>query len=659
MRGSIKRYQPIPKSNRGRMNPEMNIQAAVGVKVSLPRVLIIDDLFGRVHREARNEERASLCGQFLLEDVTGDEPYSNGTQKIKSPVAQAVFYRGQTPAAAGLGDTVENDLEGTLAFVKQHWQPVDNVTPLSMVLLDLCFYTGTVNAISEAKRGKGMPKGREGDDQPDRYFGLRVLEALQSRFTDLPVVILSSMPREEVSQRFTRLGAMAFLPRSGTNSPVLLQEYLNRHGLISDPGETVIGRSKAMLLALRAARRAATSRKNILLRGETGTGKELLARYLHDQKPDVGKEPLIIVNSGGLSPDLYASEMFGHVKGAFTGAVEDRTGRIFLANNNDLFLDEIGNMPMKVQEGMLRAIEQKVISPLGSNKECPVDVRFLSATNMNIEEKDFIDHKFRKDLYYRIQEGGVIFLPPLRDRKEDIHLLVEKFLRDAEAVTPGAMRRDIDPQAMEALLINDWPGNVRELRNSIFKAVNDNWDVEYLAPCHLQLSGGRPSGFRNEKDNAESQEVAFPNCMSEQLTVTSINLDQLLKDLAALDFSPSLEHRSEWTGKLPALQTAFARATAKLLGAAIAATRKPRAGNSKGEIQYTPAVKMAMGDYTLVPTEAADIIKRIIKPMLSLDPDIQQQLFSDQALKEVYDRVCKTRRTKPKKAKKRLTQRDQ
>jgi transcriptional regulator with AAA-type ATPase domain len=599
-----------------------NLSDTERLSLLLPRILVIDDLFGRIQNDGRNPERMDLCGQFLIEDITRDLKKGPGTQKIKRPVAQVAFCRGQIPAAAAVGDVVENDLDGALAFVRRHWQAPDHGTRVSMVLLDLCFYTGTVTAASEGRRGKGMPEGRDGDDRAERYFGLRILEGLHDCFPDLPVVILSSMPRESVSQRFSRLGALGFLSRGDANSPDLLRDYLWRHGLIPDSSGTVIGGSKALLLALRAARRAAVSRKNVLIRGETGAGKELLARYLHDQTPHAQGKPLVTVDSGALSAALYGSELFGHRRGAFTGATHDRIGRIVQADGGDLFLDEIGNMPEDVQAGMLRTIEQKEVTPLGAAKSQKSDVRFITATNLDIEEMASTGRGFREDLYYRLREGGVIYLPPLRERKEDIPQLTAKFLREAESITPGALRRAIDPQVMEALLNHAWPGNVRELRNYILKAVNDHPDVEYLSSVHLHFASIPQSlaESRSIPSLSPKAELRPPPTKIEALT-------NLLDDFEVESLGPA-----GLAAKLPIVQAAYSRLVARLLLAAVNVTRRPTVEHPEGDIFIHPAMKLLSGDADLTASQAADLIKRLLR----LDSDAAEGILSDETLAEVH-----------------------
>jgi DNA-binding NtrC family response regulator len=451
----------------------------------LPRILIIDDLFGRTLPDRRNEERASLCGQYLFADVSGDESGKGEPQRVMQPVAEAVFYRGQRPLTSKIGDTVENDIEGVLQAVQRGWQQTLPEQPRwAMVLLDLCFYTGSVTPESH-RRTPGMPEGRVGDDDPEQYFGLQILSALREKFPELPVIILSSKSRKEVSRDIAYLGALAFMARDDANSPELLKEYLFSHGLVQDASGLVVGRSTGLMGALRAARRAAATRRNLLIRGERGTGKELLARYVHRNTVGGSESPFVVVNSAVLTPELFASELFGIERGVATG-VEQRVGLIPAATGGDLFLDEIGDMPTQVQAGILRSLEDRHFTPVGARSQQSVNVRFLSATNSDLDNL-VGSGAFRHDLLDRLLEGGSILLPPLRERKEDLPLLVENFLRNAEAAHPRAMRRTVDPEALDALMIYEWPGNIRELRNRIFNAVANYPDVEHLVPLHLQL----------------------------------------------------------------------------------------------------------------------------------------------------------------------------
>jgi len=589
---------------------------------SLPLILIIDDLFGRTHQDSKNLERSSLCAQYLLEDITEDENGKDTCQKIKKPLARAVFCRGQKPVSSTVGDTVENDLDGTLQIIAQHWDSPTSGKPCwAMVLLDLCFYTGNITEESN-RRVKGMPEGRPDDERPESYFGLHILRAIHNRFPDLPVVILSSKPRDQVSREFSALGALGFLDRSNPDSPAQLKEFLWRHGLLPDENGLITGYSKALLIALRAARRAARSRGNILIIGERGTGKDLFARYLHLQSEQSGHRPFEVIDSGTLKPELYNSELFGYKRGAFTGAFTDKVGRIVKAAGGDLFLDEIGNIPPNVQDGLLRALENREVVPLGGQSPQPVDVRFLSATNEDIEKRATLGKGFRMDLLDRLRQGGTIVLPPLRQRKEDIPLLAEQFIGEAESANPQALKRTIDPDALNKMLSYDWPGNVRELRNCIFNAVNSNPDVEHLVPIHIRFATtDKPIlNSRVEEKSGDRNSLSVSSC--------DLNLEQVIQWLNHYDFNHFKS--AELEGKLFWFQDVFARFIARYLKAALDATRKPLAGN----LQIHPAAKVLTGTPDLTASKAADLIKRLLKPLESLD---------DQVLNEAYEIALRLR----------------
>jgi DNA-binding NtrC family response regulator len=613
-------------------------------KSFLPRVLIIDDLFGRTHPNRRNEERANLCGQYLIEDVTGDEVGKGTPQKIKKPIAQAVFYRGQMPTCSTVGDTVENDLEGALQVIREgwlEWQP--NKPRWAMALLDLCFYTGRVTEESNRKT-LGMPEGRDGDDNPSHYFGLCILQAIHDEFPDLPVIILSSKLREEVSREFSKRGARGFLAREAEDSPDLLRKYLWRHGLIPDDMGEIVGHSKALLLSLRAARRAASSRQNLLIRGERGTGKELLARYIHQHSQNQESSPFIVVNSSILTPELFASELFGIEKRVATN-VDKRDGLIKEADGGDLFLDEISDMLLQVQAGILRVLEERKITPVGAKIPQSVDVRFLSATNIDIEALAATD-SFRSDLLDRLREGGTLLLPPLRNRVEDIPLLVEKFVRDAEhanpnALSPNALRRQIEPEVLNMLCVHNWPGNIRELRDCIFGAVNNYPDVEHLVPVHIQL----PSVKKSSDTVEVIAPTAVPPTDSEELEAAP--LDEVFRVLSGVTFESA--NPAHLAGKLPEMQGAYARFLALYLKAALEATRKPTPEKPDGEVLIHPAMKLITGDTKLTASKAADMIKRL----LGISPEAAELLLVDAILREAYETALRLRPKQPKSMEKR------
>jgi len=607
---------------------------------ALPRILIIDDLLGRAHGNRRNEERANFCGQYLIEDVTGDEVGHASSQKIKRPMAQAVFCRGQQPACSAVGDVVQNDLAGALAVIREGWlHPEPRRPRWAMLLLDLCFYTGRVTEGSNSQ-AMGVPEGCDNDRSPQHYFGLQILEAIHEEFPELPVVILSAQPRDEVSHEFTRRGALGFLAREAGDTIERLREYLWRHGLISDESGEIVGQSLSLLLALRTARRAAPHQDNILIRGERGTGKELMANYIYHQSKREGAKKLVKVNSGGLSPELYASTLFGHERGSFTGATETREGEILRADGSDLFLDEIGNMPPEVQAGMLRVLEYGEVVPVGAKAGGRrINVRFLSATNEDVEAKASWGH-FRSDLLDRLRMGGTVFLPPLRERSEDIPILVERFVRVAEQETPGAMKRQIDPEAMDCILSYPWPGNVRELAACIRKAVKQYPDVEHLVPLHIQLPVAPTGGSQPEPKPKLVEE------MGQQDVVRT--LDDLIQRVASFPFD--LHRRDELAGKFPRLQQAIAQLLVGYLKAALEATGRylpAGEGKLKLEVLIHPAMRLITGDGELSASQAADLIKRIVR----LFPEGDITFVEDPVLKEAYETAVRLRPRQSKKKK--------
>ncbi|MHB8821830.1 MAG: sigma-54-dependent transcriptional regulator, partial [Pseudomonadaceae bacterium] len=381
-----------------------------------PRLLIIDDLFGRNIATNRNFDRENLCAHFLWQDTTDDDATNASQQEVLKPNADVVFYRGQTPISANVSAVVENDLAGSLAIVREGWTTAlkKGKSPWAMLLLDLCFYTGRVTEESN-RRTPGMPEGRPGDDDPQGYFGLTLLDAIHQEFPELPIFILSSKPREEVSLEFSKRGALGFIDRSDLRGPELLQEAIWHHGLLPDPTGEIVGNSLQLLLALRKARQAAKLRENILIRGELGTGKELMAKYVHRvSTPTKSLKPkdLVTMDASGLTPEMFSAEMFGIKPKTATG-VDGNVGWIETAEGGDLFLDEVANMRMDVQAGLLRVLQDRKITPVGSRKSKSVDVRFISATNAFLENET----KFKPDLLDRLRLGGTIWLPALRERK--------------------------------------------------------------------------------------------------------------------------------------------------------------------------------------------------------------------------------------------------
>jgi len=254
--------------------------------------------------------------------------------------------------------------------------------------------------------------------------------------------------------------------------------------------EGMVGVSTTMRRVFNLISNVAESDAPALIIGESGTGKELVARAIHEKS--VRKEkPYVQINCAALNESVLESELFGHVKGAFTGAYQNREGRFEAANGGDIFLDEIGDLPQSIQVKLLRVLEEKVIERVGDNRSIPVDVRIITATNRNLK-KLVESGAFRADFYYRINVLP-IEIPPLRDRTEDIPVLAEMFFNHVQLKSNKPVK-GISPEAMDALARYSWPGNVRELKSAFEYAfvacMEDSIKVEHLPPDVTQVKGG-------------------------------------------------------------------------------------------------------------------------------------------------------------------------
>jgi len=256
-------------------------------------------------------------------------------------------------------------------------------------------------------------------------------------------------------------------------------------------GDGFIIRDPSMTALYEQAARVAATPISVLVLGETGTGKEVLARYLHQRSPRAA-EPFLGLNCAALPESILESELFGHEKGAFTGAVQAREGLFESANGGTVFLDEIGEMPLSTQAKLLRVLEQRTVMRLGARQEKPIDVRFISATHRDLEDAA-TEGKFRQDLYYRLN-GIALTIPPLRERTAEIEPLVRAFLAAACRSFDRPRPLELAPATLEHLKAYDWPGNVRELRNvvdrAVVLAVGDAIHPEQLP---AQLLRGRPA----------------------------------------------------------------------------------------------------------------------------------------------------------------------
>ena len=304
--------------------------------------------------------------------------------------------------------------------------------------------------------------------------GLEALKKLRQIDPAASVVMISGHATIQTAVEATQLGAYDILekPLDTDRILVLLRNALEHVELHEENARLrrsvesrfeIVGKSYAIRALIERIEKVAATPARVLITGENGTGKELVARAVHRQSPRKAK-PFIEVNCAAIPSELIESELFGHMKGSFTGAVQDRAGKFEQADGGTLFLDEIGDMSMAAQAKVLRVLQDGVVTRIGGSKQIQVDVRVLAATNKNVEE-EIAAGRFREDLYYRLNVVPM-HVPPLRERKEDIPLLATHFvgaLSEREGITPRALL----PDAIDRLAHYDWPGNVRELRNTI------------------------------------------------------------------------------------------------------------------------------------------------------------------------------------------------
>ncbi|HLJ14129.1 MAG TPA: sigma-54 dependent transcriptional regulator [Bryobacteraceae bacterium] len=313
--------------------------------------------------------------------------------------------------------------------------------------------------------------------------GIDLLARIQALDPILPVVVMTAWGSVEVAVEAMRRGARDFIQKPWDNARMLsiirtqveLSGALRRgqrleaenHLLRTEGLPTLIAESPAMQPVLQLITRVGPSDANVLITGEPGTGKEVVARTLHAVSGRASK-PMVTVNAGGLAEGIFESELFGHVKGAFTDAKADRVGRFELADGGTLFLDEIANVPMNLQSKMLRVLEIGEMERVGSSKTRRVDARVISATNANLNE-EVANGRFRQDLLFRLNTIE-IHLPPLRERREDIPVLAAHFL-GVHARRYRKRLQGFDAPVMQALLDHAWQGNVRELNHVVERAV--------------------------------------------------------------------------------------------------------------------------------------------------------------------------------------------
>lgn len=350
--------------------------------------------------------------------------------------------------------------------------------------------------------------------------GLDLLTQIRVRDGSVPVIVMTAWGSLNLAVEAMRRGAKDFIQKPWENARLLailrtqielaravrqsLRLEAENRMLRADGRPTLIAESAAMRPVMELLARVGPSDANVLITGEHGTGKEVIARTLQALSPRAGK-PFVIVNAGGLPEGVFESELFGHVKGAFTDAKTDRVGRFELAEGGTLFLDEIANVPLNLQAKLLRALESGELERVGSSTTRRVDVRILSATNANIQA-EVETGRFREDLLFRLNTIE-IHLPPLRERKEDIALLAMHFLRQSSQRYRKSLT-GFEPTALKVLQDHPWPGNVRELDHSIERAVLLAEGQEIRA-SDLGLRPAREGALRIEDMSLEDVERAL------------------------------------------------------------------------------------------------------------------------------------------------------
>jgi len=358
--------------------------------------------------------------------------------------------------------------------------------------------------VTTAQGGKaGLDQLRAGpfdivltDVRMPQVSGLDILQAAREQDPVTPVILMTAQASLQTAIGAVNAGAFYYIQKPFANDELvailrrasefravrvenrqLRQEIRRRdRGGISRP----IGKSRRFLDVLKLAEQVAPTDSTVLIQGESGTGKEVIARHIHNMS-NRSDGPCLSINCGALPENLLESELFGHVKGSFTGAVRDKQGLFAAARGGSFFLDEVGEMPPALQIKLLRVLQEREAIPVGATEAVTVDVRIIAATNRDLEE-EIRRGNFRSDLFYRLNVIA-LYLPPLRERRDDIILLIEAFLQrlaSERGIPPKALSAD----ALDAVMVYDWPGNVRELENALEHAVVLS-SADIIEPQHL------------------------------------------------------------------------------------------------------------------------------------------------------------------------------
>jgi DNA-binding NtrC family response regulator len=363
---------------------------------------------------------------------------------------------------------------------------IEDEAAIRRVLVKILSEENNTYLVEEAEDGLvGMEKMK--DDEYDlvlcdikmpKMDGIEVLEAIRKIKPEVPVVMLSGHGDLDTAVNTMKLGAFDYISKPPDLNRLLntVRNALDRKKLVVENTQLkkkvgknyqMIGNSPAISKIKDIIEKVAPTDARVLITGPNGTGKELVAHWLH-QKSNRSNGPMIEVNCAAIPSELIESELFGHVKGAFTSAVKDRAGKFETANGGTIFLDEIGDMSLSAQAKVLRALQENKISRVGSDKDIKVDVRVIAATNKDLKN-EIEEKKFREDLYHRLAVI-LIEVPPLNERREDIPLLVE-FFSDKIADEQGTNKKEFTDSAINLLKKYDWTGNIRELRNVVERLI--------------------------------------------------------------------------------------------------------------------------------------------------------------------------------------------
>ncbi len=345
------------------------------------------------------------------------------------------------------------------------------------------------------------------DVQMPERDGLELLHAVKELDTDTAVIMITAFATTETAIAAMKQGAYDYVtkPFKVDELRIVVEKALEKQLLAAENrrlrtelrsqvrSRTLVGSSAAMQRVWDLVRQVANAKTNVLISGESGTGKELVAREIHDQS-DRREAPFVAVNCGAIPENLLESELFGHVRGAFTGAVQNKDGLVELADGGTLFLDEVGELPGTLQVKLLRVIQEKIVRRVGGTQDRKVDVRILAATNRRLEE-EVAAGRFREDLYYRLNVIQIA-LPPLRERMEDVPLLAQHFVEKYARET-GRGVRGFSDEALAQICAYAFPGNVRELENVVERAValstREIVGPEALPPNVLDPAPSEPS----------------------------------------------------------------------------------------------------------------------------------------------------------------------